>query len=108
MIEFIAKRFGRWRALVALVVIVIAAVALGGIVALLWNSLMPPLFGLREVTFLQALGLLVLARIFLGGIGRGTISDRWQTSERSARVTPEGREHPNLGPRENSSGATQG
>src|SRR5262245_31394938 len=42
----------------------------GEVVRLLWNWLLPPLFGWREVTFWQALGLLVLCRILFGGLGR--------------------------------------
>jgi hypothetical protein len=38
-------------------------------VMLLWNWLLPTVVGLPEITFLQALGLLVLARILFGGIG---------------------------------------
>lgn len=41
----------------------------GGIVQLLWNWLLPPLFGWREITFWQALGLLALCRILFGGFG---------------------------------------
>ena len=41
----------------------------GEIVKLLWNWLVPPLFGWREVTFWQALGLLALSRILVGGFG---------------------------------------
>ena len=45
--------------------------AIGGwIVLLLWNWLLPPLFGWPSVTFGQALGLLVLCRILFGGMGR--------------------------------------
>jgi hypothetical protein len=45
----------------------------GEVVMLLWNWLMPPLFGLRLLTFWQALGLLALCRILFGGfrLGRG-------------------------------------
>jgi len=43
----------------------------GTLVQLLWNWLMPPLFGLREVTFWQGLGLLALCRILFGGFGKG-------------------------------------
>ena len=43
----------------------------GFVVRLLWNWLLPPIFGLREVTFWQALGLLALCRILFGGFGRG-------------------------------------
>ena len=41
----------------------------GGIVRLLWNWLLPPLFGWHEITFWQALGLLALCRILIGGLG---------------------------------------
>jgi hypothetical protein len=43
----------------------------GTAVQLLWNWLMPQLFGWREVTFWQALGLLALCRILFGGFGGG-------------------------------------
>lgn len=46
-------------------------VFLGGtIVQALWNWLTPSLFGWREVTFWQAIGLLALCRILFGGFGR--------------------------------------
>ncbi|MBX3047107.1 MAG: hypothetical protein KJZ53_07435 [Anaerolineales bacterium] len=35
----------------------------------LWNWLLPELFGWPQVSFWQALGLLVLSRILFGGIG---------------------------------------
>jgi hypothetical protein len=35
----------------------------------LWNWLMPPIFGWREITFWQAFGLLALCRILFGGLG---------------------------------------
>ena len=41
----------------------------GGVVMLLWNWLAPALFGIREVTFWQAVGLLALCRILFGGFG---------------------------------------
>ncbi len=41
----------------------------GEIVLHLWNWLLPPLFGWRQITFWQALGLLVLCRILFGGLG---------------------------------------
>jgi len=43
----------------------------GEVVKLLWNWLLPPLFGFRQVTFWQAFGLLALSRILFGGWGRG-------------------------------------
>ena len=45
-------------------------VAIGGeLVKLLWNWLMPTLFGWRLITFWQAFGLLALCRILFGGLG---------------------------------------
>lgn len=44
----------------------------GEIVKLLWNWLMPSIFGVRQLTFWQAAGMLALCRILFGGIaGRG-------------------------------------
>jgi hypothetical protein len=43
----------------------------GEVVMLLWNWLAPALFGLREITFWQAIGLLALCRILFGGFGLG-------------------------------------
>ncbi len=44
----------------------------GAAVMLLWNALLPALFGLPTIGFWQALGLLVLSRILVGGLrGRG-------------------------------------
>ena len=58
--------------------IVIVAALGGGVVMLLWNWLMPPLFGRPEVTFWQGLGLLALCRILFGGMGRhGAHRSNW-------------------------------
>jgi hypothetical protein len=43
----------------------------GEVVMLLWNWLAPPLFGLPELTFWQALGMLAICRILFGGFGMG-------------------------------------
>jgi hypothetical protein len=64
------------RKLLFMIPIGIAAIAVftfigGTMVQLLWNWLMPMLFGLREVTFWQALGILALSRILFGGLGVG-------------------------------------
>ncbi|HEY7215175.1 MAG TPA: hypothetical protein VIC28_11130 [Thermoanaerobaculia bacterium] len=74
--------------------------AIGGqIVRLLWNWLLPPLFGWREVGFWQALGLLALCRILFGGSGwrgsmRGSMRShmRRHMEDRCATMTPEERE----------------
>ncbi|WP_075601860.1 hypothetical protein [Saccharicrinis aurantiacus] len=40
-------------------------------VLLLWNWLMPAIFGLTIITYWQALGLLALSKILFSGFGRG-------------------------------------
>jgi hypothetical protein len=71
----------------------------GELVMRLWNWLLPTLFGWRQITFWQALGLLLLCRILFGGFGgrgfgrsniRGRIRERM--AERWDRMTPEERE----------------
>ena len=67
----------------------------GEVVRLLWNWLLPPLFGWREITFWQALGLLALCRILFGGSGwRGSVRSniRRRMEERCEHMTPEERE----------------
>ncbi len=43
---------------------------LGMIVQLLWNWLMPEIFGLERITVLQGIGLLVLTRLLFGRMGQ--------------------------------------
>lgn len=43
----------------------------GWVVMLLWNLLIPELFGLQTISFWQAAGLLLLCKILFGGIGGG-------------------------------------
>ena len=70
--------------------------AIGGEIVLhLWNWLLPPLFGWRELTFWQALGMLALCRILFGGFGfrgSGRSSIRRRMEERCENMTPEERE----------------
>jgi hypothetical protein len=47
------------------------ALVFGGVVMLLWNRLLPDLFGFAPLTYWQGVGLLLLARILTGGLGHG-------------------------------------
>ena len=55
---------------IALLVIA-AGTAFSFAVMLLWNALIPNIFGLGIISFWQALGLLVLSRLLFGGFGHG-------------------------------------
>ncbi len=67
----------------------------GEIVMRLWNWLLPTIFGWKQVTFWQALGLLALCRILFGGhglLGHARSNSRRRMAERWDRMTPEERE----------------
>jgi len=53
------------------VIAVLFAFLFGFVVKILWNGLMPDLFGLKVITFWQAFGLILLAKILFGGHGHG-------------------------------------
>jgi hypothetical protein len=59
----------------------------GGVTMALWNSLMPTIFSLPAVSFWQALGMLVLSRLFFGSFGGRRRRMRFAHS-----MTPEERE----------------
>ena len=58
----------------------------GQLVMLLWNWLTPTLFGLPQITFWQALGLLALCRILFGGFGLGGGGNRHSHRRMEARI----------------------
>ena len=53
----------------ALLAMVLFIAVGGAVVQLLWNWLLPTVFGWRQIGFWQALGLLALCRILFGGFG---------------------------------------
>ncbi len=61
-----AVRILRWVA-GGVAIATIAALILGSLTKWLWNSLMPELFGLAAITYWQAVGLMVLGRLLVGG-----------------------------------------
>ena len=54
-----------------ILVLVVGCVALVGVVVMsLWNALVPDIFGGTPISWVQALGLLLLVRILAGGRGQ--------------------------------------
>jgi hypothetical protein len=77
----------RARKLLVLLPIGILAITIFGFgVMSLWNWLVPELFGGKLITFWQALGMLVLSRILVGGLSRPRVVHKWE------QLTPEERE----------------
>jgi len=76
-------------------IVVVAAVVLGLVVEHLWNWLMPAIFGLRTISYWQAVGLFLLGKILLGGVhkhGGGGRHWRGRMQEKWAGMSPEERE----------------
>ena len=80
------KRYWMFKAL-RMVLFLAAFVLLAGVaVMLLWNALVPAIFDGPQITWIQALGLLLLARILAGGRGhsgfgahrRSRWRERWE------------------------------
>src|SRR5947209_11094714 len=90
----------RWKRVTWIAPLAILGMALfayigGEVVMHLWNWLLPPLFGWRQITFWQGLGLLALCRILFGGNGwhgSGRSRVRRRMEERWAAMSPEERE----------------
>ena len=87
----------RWvkRKLKVAVIAALAVAVFGFMVMGLWNWLAPAVFGLRTITFWQALGILILSKILFGGFrGRPGYGGHWRRrmSERWQQMTPEERE----------------
>jgi hypothetical protein len=89
------KRHWFVRAPKILLMVVLAVTICGFVTMNLWNWLMPVLFGLRVIGFWQALGLLILSKLLLGGFRGGPGGHRrWRRGmmARWEAMTPEERE----------------
>ena len=89
---------GHWIAMgIGFVVIgTLAAFVFGYVAMSLWNWLMPAIFGLKIITYWQAVGLLFLSWLFFGRFrgGHHWHGRRWKhrMMERWTRMSPEERE----------------
>ncbi|MCD7971099.1 MAG: hypothetical protein LUG18_00290 [Candidatus Azobacteroides sp.] len=64
MDHFKAKKIGGFFIFMA------AFAGIGAIVMLLWNALIPGIIGWTAISYWQAIGLMLLSRLLLGGFGR--------------------------------------
>jgi hypothetical protein len=91
---------GKWilKGMGIFVLILVVLAAAGWVVMSLWNWLIPSIVGWKAIDFVQAVGLLVLARLLFGGRGFGwghhRGHHRWKQrmAERWMAMTPEERE----------------
>ncbi|CAN5363925.1 hypothetical protein BH09BAC5_BH09BAC5_21670 [soil metagenome] len=97
-----------FKGLCVAILVAVAALGFGYITMYLWNWLMPAVFGLKAITYWQAFGMLILAKILFGGFhksgrgrccghrgwrghrGGGMWKKRWE--EKMVNMTPEEKE----------------
>ena len=91
------KKFWIKKALMILVFGAIAVAVFGFIVMGLWNAILPAVLGVKAISFIQALGILLLSKILFGGFGggrgwRGNMAWKQKMKQRWDTMTPEERE----------------
>jgi Ca2+/H+ antiporter, TMEM165/GDT1 family len=90
------KKFWIKKGLMILIFGAIAVAVFGFIVMGLWNAILPAVLGVKAITFIQALGILLLSKILFGGFGgrgwRGSQAWKQKMKQRLDNMTPEERE----------------
>ena len=75
--------------------VIIAAMAFGAVVMILWNAILPEVIGVKAISFLQAVGILLLSKILFGGFQGGCSARRqkWmEMQQKMKEMTPEEKE----------------
>jgi hypothetical protein len=89
-----------WKVVKILVMVILACVVFGYVTERLWNWLMPEIFGLKAISYWQAIGLLLLSKMLFGGFhkhgGRGGWKEKREWKRRMKQkfehMSPEERE----------------
>lgn len=70
-----SERNMAWKVLKVIGMVILGigiAILMGFVIMWLWNGLMPDIFKLGEITYWQAVGLFILAKLFFGGFSGGS------------------------------------
>ncbi len=93
------KRFKAKKLLMIIPLVILGIGVFGLVVMNLWNAILPAVLGVKAISFMQALGILLLSKILFGGFGggRGGMGQRrqqWkqQMEEKLSLMNPEERE----------------
>lgn len=78
------KRFSPAKLFKIIPIVILGITAFGFVFLALWNWLMPAIFNLPQISFWEALGLLVLSKIIFSGFG---------PKSHRHKISPEMREH---------------
>lgn len=93
------KKFWIKKGIMILVFGIVAILVFGLVVMSLWNAILPAVLGVKAISFMQALGILLLSKILFGGFGGGRHRGGWRNNgkwmemkDKFAGMTPEERE----------------
>ncbi|MFL9481417.1 hypothetical protein ACI6Q2_01485 [Chitinophagaceae bacterium LWZ2-11] len=91
------KKFWFKKAIKIVMMVIVAIVVLGTVVMFLWNNILVSVLGIKAISFVQALGILVLSKILFGGFNKGFggrrhhewkngMKEKWQNMSDEERV----------------------
>ena len=92
------KKFWIKKGLMMFVFFIAAIFVFGALVMSLWNAILPAVLGVKAITFIQALGILLLSKILFGGFGGrhwgGRREHMWKEkmNDKWANMSPEQRD----------------
>ena len=93
------KKFWIKKGLMILIFGIAAILVFGLVVMSLWNAILPAVLGVKAISFIQALGILLLSKILFGGFGGGRHKGGWRNKgrwmdmkDKFSAMTPEERE----------------
>ena len=90
------KKFWIKKGLMFITFFIVITLVVGTVVMALWNAILPAVLGVKAITFIQALGILLLSKILFGGFHGGFRGrkDQWRMKmqQKMGNMTPEERE----------------
>lgn len=91
------KKFWIKKGLMFVSFFIAATLLVSFIVMGLWNTILPAVLGVKAITFVQALGILLLSKILFGGFrggcyGSGRQQWKMKIQEKMGQMTPEEKE----------------
>ena len=78
--NYSSKKFKPLKILFFVCIFIAFVTAISWLVMFLWNAILPDVVGVKPLTFWQAAGLLLLAKILFGGFGKGR--GHWKNSKK--------------------------
>lgn len=91
------KKFWIKKASLFVLCFIAFVLVLAGVVMVLWNAILPAVTGLKEISFIQAIGILLLSKILFGGFNgrfgsRGNDDFKLKLKEKFGNMTQEEKE----------------